>query len=112
MASLCVQGWPGRLCFFIYYAAIEHRAVDIDDYFDPKIINFDHVFIASLSSFLLEIILGHLIIFPIYFICSLLKRKVRESPRENCELSAFCKFLGLFMGLCLYSDEWCSHGVL
>ena len=43
-------------------------AVDIDNYFDPKIIIFDQVFIASLLSFLLEIILGHLGIFPIHII--------------------------------------------
>ena len=43
-------------------------AVDIDDYFDPKIIIFDQVFIASFLSFLLEIILGHLVIFLSYFI--------------------------------------------
>ena len=49
--------------------------VDMDDYFDPKIIIFDQVFIACLMSFRLEIVLSHLIIFPSHFNCSLLKRK-------------------------------------
>ena len=46
-------------------------AVDMDDYFDPKIIIFNQVFIACLMPFLLEIILGYLTIFPshLYVVC-------------------------------------------
>ena len=58
-------------------------AVDMDDYFDLKIIIFNQVFIACLRSFLLDIILGHLIIFSSHFICSLLKRKEREIHRVS-----------------------------
>ena len=42
---------------------IDIIAVDMDDYFDPKIIIFDQVFTICLMFFLLEIIIGHLIIF-------------------------------------------------
>ena len=65
---------------------LEHMDIlvaDMDGYFDPKIIIFDQVFITCLMSFLLEIILGHLIIFPSHFICSLLKRKEREIHRVS-----------------------------
>ena len=71
-------------------------AVDMDDYFDPKIIIFDQVFIAWLMSFLLEIIIGHLVIFPIYFIWSL-EEETNESYLERAE----CFYT--FLGLCLYS---------
>ena len=84
-------------------------AVDIDNYFDQKIITFDQVFIASLLSLVLEIILGHQVIFPIYFIYSFEEEKYDSHLERVSELSAF---LGLFLGLCLYSGEWCSHGVL
>ena len=64
-----------KICYLIYHAVIEHRAGtrediagDIDDYVDPKIIIFDQVIIVSLLSFLLEIILGHQVIFLIYII--------------------------------------------
>ena len=64
-----------KICYLIYHAVIEHGAGtrediagDIDDYVDPKIIIFDQVIIASLLSFLLEIILGHQVIFSIYII--------------------------------------------
>ena len=64
-----------KICYLIYHAVIEHRAGtrediagDIDDYVDPKIIIFDQVIIVSLLSFLLEIILGHQVIFSIYII--------------------------------------------
>ena len=62
---------------------VDILAVDMDDYLDPKIIIFDQVFIACLRSFLLDIILGHLIIFSSHFICSLLKRKEREIHRVS-----------------------------
>ena len=83
--------------------------VDIDDYFDPKIIIFDQVFIASLLSLFLEIILGHQVILPI-FLSGHFRREKYESHLERVsELSAF---LGLFLGLCLHSGECCSHGIL
>ena len=75
MASPCVKKLTWKICYLIYHAVIEHRAGtrediagDIDDYVDPKIIIFDQVIIVSLLSFLLEIILGHQVIFPIYII--------------------------------------------
>ena len=77
MASPCVKSWSGRFVslYITWWSNTELErvkilAVDIDDYFDIKIIIFDQVVIASLMSFLLEIILGHQVIFPIYFIWS------------------------------------------
>ena len=93
LASSCI-GWLTWLCFLLYHRVyiwqvrvcradledivslyitrrsntelecIDIIAVDMDDYFDPKIIIFDQVFTTCLMSFLFEIILGHLIIFP------------------------------------------------
>ena len=112
MASPCMNSWPGRfvtICITRWSNTEMERvkilAVDIDDYFDPKIIIFDQVFIACLMSFLLEIIFGHLIIFPSHFICSFAEEKRRGLPRESWVLL-------YFSGLYLYSGEWCSHGVL
>ena len=87
-----------KICYLIYHAVIEHRAGtrediagDIDDYVDPKIIIFDQVIIASLLSFLLEIILDHQVIFPIYIIWSFEeKTDVNYQERAEC----FCTFLG------------------
>ena len=95
---------------------IEHRAGtrediagDIDDYVDPKIIIFDQVIIVSLLSFLLEIILGHQVIFLIYIIDHFEeKTDVNYLERTECLYT----FLGLFSGSYLHSGEWCSHGVL
>ena len=95
---------------------IEHRAEtrediagDIDDYVDPKIIVLDQVFNACLMPFLLEIILGQQVIFPIYIIWSFEeKTDVNYLERAEC----FYTFLGLFSGSCLHSGEWCSHGAL
>ena len=75
MASPCVKKLTWKICYLIYHAVIEHRAGtrediagDIDDYVDPKIIVLDQVFNACLMPFLLEIILGHQVIFLIYII--------------------------------------------
>ena len=59
MASPCVKSWPGRV-FTLYITrwsnteleCMKILAVDIDDYFDLKIIIFDQIFIASLFCFL------------------------------------------------------------
>ena len=50
-------------------------AIDMDDYFDPKIIIFHQVFIACLMHFLLEIILGHLFFILSYFYLQLPEEK-------------------------------------
>ena len=88
-----------KICYLIYHAVIEHRAGtrediagDIDDYVDLKIIIFDQVIIASSLPFLFEIILGHLVIFSIYFIWWLSKRKAGESPRESEWVEWFVSF--------------------
>ena len=117
MASPCVKSWPGR--FVSLYITqwsntelerVKILAVDIDDYFDPKIITFDQVFIASLLSFLLEIILGHQVIFPIYFIYSFEQEKYdshleRESEWPEC-ISGFIS--GFMFILWWVVFTWCS----
>ena len=56
IASPCMKSWPGR--FVSIYVTrwsntkLEHvKTLAVDDYFDPKIIIFDQVFIASLLFF-------------------------------------------------------------
>ena len=63
-------------------------AVDSDDYFDLKIIIFDQIFIASLFCFLLEIILGYLVIFPIFIILSFEEAKHESHLERVSEVSA------------------------
>ena len=45
---------------------VDILAVNMDDFFDPRIIIFDQGFIAYLMPFLLKIMLGHLIIYLTY----------------------------------------------
>ena len=82
MASPCVKSWSGRFVslYFTWWSNTELErvkilAVDIDYYFDPKIITFDQCFIAYLLSFFWEIILSYHVIFPIYFIYSFEQEK-------------------------------------
>ena len=127
MASPCVKSWPGRFVslYITQWSNIELEyvkilAVDIDDYFDPKIITFDKVFIASLLSFLLEIILSHLVIFLIHIIWSFEEEKTRESPGESEWAECFSGFMFTLWwvvftryslnraGECIWWSEFCD----
>ena len=99
MASPCMNSWPGRfvtICITRWsnteLECVKILAVDIDDYFDPKIIIFDQVFNAGLMYFLLVIILGHQVIFPIYIIWSFWRNMLSESPGESEWAECFVRF--------------------
>ena len=107
IVSLYIKRWSNT--------ELEHvkmLAVDMDDYFDPKIIILDQVFIAWLMSLLLEIILGRLVIFHIYFIW-LLEEEKHESESEwvECVVILWVYVYTLFSGVytVFYKPCWWEY---